>query len=523
MASTMKSGNESPVETGAGRRRGRDRRQARPKTSTAHYRHLTNPYLPTVLLSEDEVARIHQAALRVLADSGIRVLLPEARNLLAAAGAKVDEGSRMVWFDPDLVEESLTTAPPMIEGVPRGRDRRVMFGGNNVLMLPVAGPPFATDLERGRRTGTLADFDDFVKLCQHFDVIHAIAAMVEPQDVPMEFRHLESLRSQFVLSDKFPFIYSRGRPRVSDGLEMVRIASGVDHDDFGDFARCWTTINTNSPRQIDVPMCHGIMQFAETKQISIITPFTLAGAMAPVSLAGALTLQHAEALAGITLAQVVQPGAPVVYGGFTSNVDMRSGAPAFGTPEAVKAAYASGQLARHIGLPWRSSGVSTSNTPDAQGGYETMMNMMGAVFGGANVILHTAGWLESGLTASFEKFILDIEIVQMFAELFVPLDVSTEEVGVEAIDSVEPGGHFFGAEHTLERFEQAFYEPIVFSRQNFEQWTEEGSLTADQRATSVYKRILSEFEPPELDDAIAAELDEFVARRRAEGGALPES
>lgn len=520
---TDKNAQDGSVRSGARRGGGRRKRQSRPKPSTSHYRRLANPFEPMTILSEDEVAHIHEAALRVLSDSGIRVLLPEARTRFAGAEASVDESTLMVRLDPENVEAALSSAPSMFDGVPTGADRTVSFGGRHVTMFPVAGPPFVTDLEHGRRAGTLTDYENFVKLCQHFNVIHASAAMVEPQDVPMEFRHLETTRSQLVLSDKLPFAYSRGRAQMSDALEMVRIAHGVSHDEFTDVPRCWTMINTNSPRQIDVPMCLGIIQVAEAKQVTMITPFTLAGAMAPISLAGALTLQHAEALAGITLAQISQPGAPVVYGGFTSNVDMRSGSPAFGTPEAVKAAFASGQLARHIGLPWRSSGVSTSNAPDAQGGYETMMNMMGAVFGGANVILHVAGWIESGLTASYEKFILDIEMVQMFAELFRPTDASAAEIATDVIDSVEPGGHFFGAPHTLERFEQAFYEPLVFSRHNFEQWTQEGSLTADQRATTIYKRLIEDFEPPEIAEGVRAELDEFVARRRAEGGALPES
>jgi trimethylamine--corrinoid protein Co-methyltransferase len=245
--------------------------------------------------------------------------------------------------------------------------------------------------------------------------------------------------------------------------------------------------------------------------------------MAPVTIPGALVLQHAEALAGITLSQICRPGAPVVYGAFTSNVDMRSGAPAFGTPEAVKAAFASGQLARHIGLPWRSSGVCTSNAPGAQAGYESMMNMMGAVLGGANFILHTAGWLESGLSASFEKFILDVEMAQMFAEMFLPLDSSIAELGVEAISEVQPGGHFFGISHTLERYERAFYEPVVFTRANFGQWVESGSPTAAQRATRIWKQVLADFEPPPLAADIRQELDEYVGRRTAEGGAPPES
>jgi trimethylamine--corrinoid protein Co-methyltransferase len=505
------------------RRRGRSARRARPAETTHHYRRLLNPFRPLTVLSDDETVQIHEAALEVLANSGIRVLLPEARRRLEQTGAVVDESDLMVRFDPEMVTAALATAPAVYDVVPTAPDRSVTFGGTSVVMSPAGGPPHATDLERGRRNGTLDDFQDFVRLTQHFDVLHTTNPIVEPQDVALEVRHLETTRAQMLLSDKIPFIYSRGRARVTDSLEIVRIANRVDHDEFTSIPRCFTVINTNSPRQLDVSMCLGLIQFAEMNQVAIITPFTLAGAMAPVTLAGALTLQHAEALAAIALSQTARPGAPVVYGAFTSNVDMRSGSPAFGTPEAVKAAYASGQLARHIGLPWRSSAVSTSNTPDAQAGYETMMNMMGAALAGANVIIHAAGWMESGLAASLEKFILDTEMVQMWAETFRPLEVSEAEIGLGAIEEVEPGGHFFGVEHTLDRFHRAFYEPIVFSRQNFEQWTEAGALSAAQRATPIWKRILDQFEPPSVDDAIHAEIDDFVARREAEGGAPPES
>ena len=475
------------------------------------------------MLSDDAVSDIHKAALGLLRDSGIRVLLPEARKLFLNAGCVVEEDEQMVRLDPDLVTEALASAPAEFDVVARAPERRITFGGKNVVMVPVAGPPHVTDLESGKRNGTIADFDDFVRLTQHFDVLHTTSPWVEPQDVPLHLRHLQMTRSVLTLSDKVPFVYSRGRGQVTDCFDLIRIALGVDEAGFTQQQHCWTVINTNSPRQLDIPMCLGLIQFAEMNQVAVITPFTLAGAMAPVTLPGALTLQHAEALAGITLSQIVRKGAPVVYGGFTSNVDMRSGAPAFGTPEAVKAAWGSGQLARHIGLPWRSSAVNTSNVADAQAGYETMMNMMGAVLGGANMIIHAAGWLESGLAASFEKFILDVEMVQMFAEMFQPLDVSAAEIGVDAIKSVDPGGHFFGIDHTLDRYEQAFYEPLVFTRQNYGQWTEAGSQTAAQRATPIWKRIVAESEVPPFDDATRQELDEFVERRTAEGGALPES
>lgn len=502
----------------------RRRRAARPRPGpdTGRYRRLVNPYANLEVLSADQVAEIHRAALDILADDGIRVLLPEARARFAAAEATVDEGEQIVRIGPDTVEQALATVPEEFDIVPRNPERRVTVGGHHVLMMPVGGPPHVTDLVRGRRAGTLDDFESLLRLVQSFDVLHTTTPLVEPQDIPLHVRHLQMTRSLLTLSDKTPFIYSRGRATVADCLEMVRIAHRIDEEELLEAPRCYTVINTNSPRQVDVPMAQGILDFAAAGQAVVVTPFTLAGAMAPVTLAGALTLQHAEALAGITLAQITRPGAPVVYGGFTSNVDMRSGAPAFGTPEAVKAAFASGQLARHIGLPWRSSGVSTSNTPDAQAGYETMMNMVGAVFGGANLIVHAAGWMESGLSASFEKLVLDVEMLQMFAEMFRPVPVSEAEIGAEAVRSVGPGGHFFGAAHTLERYAAAFYQPLVFSRQNFGQWVEEGMPTAAARATSVWQRVLEEFEPPPMEEAVREELYDFVERRTSEGGALPD-
>ncbi len=506
---------------GRSRGRRRERRTHGPGSATAHYRRLVNPFTPLEVLDPEQVEAIHQAALRLLSSDGIRVLLPEASKHFAAAGSSVHEDDLIVRLSPELVAESLSLATAEFDITPREPQRRVSVGGRNVVMMPAGGPPHATDLDRGKRPGTLEDFENFVRLTQHFDVMHTNCPMVEPQDVPVEFRHLSMMNTQLTLSDKVPFIYSRGRGKVTDCFEMQRIALGLSEEEFMERPSCYTVINTNSPRQLDVPMCQGIIQFAEMNQVSIITPFTLAGAMAPITLAGALTLQHAEALAGIALSQIVRPGAPVAYGAFTSNVDMRSGAPAFGTPEAVKAAFASGQLARFIGLPWRSSGVSTSVVADAQAGYETMMNMMGAVLGGANVIIHAAGWVESGLSASFEKFILDVDMVQMFAEAFQPLGTSEAEIGLEAISSVDPGGHFFGVDHTLERYDTAFYEPLVFTRQNFGQWTEAGSQTATERANPIWKQIVEDFEPPPLDDGVRAELDEFVERRISEGGAMP--
>ncbi len=494
-----------------------------PERRSLRYRSLENPFPPQEILSADQVAHLHAAAMTILQEQGIRVLLPEARELLRGAGAKVDEETMMVFFEQALVAEAISSAPSSFELVARNPERTVTLGGRHLATVPVSSPPAVSDLDGGKRSGNLADFRDLVKLTQAFDVMHVTGPCVEPQDVPMQFRHLQSGLAYLTLTDKVPYLYARGRGQVADGFEMFRIGYGIDEETFASAPRCYTVINSNSPRQLDIPMCMGLIDFARAGQVSIITPFTLAGAMAPVTLAGALTLQHAEALAGLTLTQAARTGAPVVYGAFTSNVDMKSGAPAFGTPEYFKAALASGQLARHVGLPYRSSAPNASNAVDAQAMYETMMSLFGAVLGGCNVLLHSAGWLEGGLTASKEKFVLDVEVLQMVAETFQPLVVDDEEIGLPTIGETLPGGHFFGGEHTLARYRTAFYEPLVSDWANYGQWVEEGSRDATTRAGETWKRVIAEFEPPPLNDGIAAELDEFVARRTAEGGALPES
>jgi trimethylamine--corrinoid protein Co-methyltransferase len=399
----------------------------------------------------------------------------------------------------------------------------VSIGGTSVAFSTVGGPPNVYDIETGKRPGTFHDYQDFMRLAQSFDVVHLLNQCVEPLDLPLACRHIEVTHAQLTLSDKAPFVFSRGRGQVADCFAMFRIARRLSEEAFGDAIYCYTVINTNSPLQLDIPMAQGIIDFARAGQLAIITPFTLAGAMAPITIAGALVQQHAEALFGIVLAQLGRRGAPVVYGGFTSNVDMRSGAPAFGTPEFVKAAWASGQLARHIGLPWRSSNVNASNIPDAQAVYESQMSMWGALMGGCNILLHGAGWLEGGLSASREKFIIDVEMLQMFAELFRPVDAAADELGLEAIREVGPGGHFFAAAHTMARYRSAFYRPLLSDWSNFGQWTENGAKDATRRARDIAEKTLAEFEPPPLDAAIREELDAFKIRRIREGGALPES
>ena len=483
------------------------------------YRRLENTLLRQPAFSADRIEAIHQTALRVLGELGIKVLNEEARAYFQRAGAEVDADTQLVRIDPALVASALDSAPGefTLHGVSEAQD--VVLGGDHVAFVCVGGAPHISDLDRGKRPGTIEDTRNIIRLAEHFDVLHLQSPNVEAQDVPVHLRHYAVNEAQLTLSRKPAFVYARGGDQVNDGFEMIRIMRGLTRKEFEARPYCYTVINTNSPRQLDVPMCQGIIDFARAGQVSVITPFTLAGAMAPITMTGALLLQHAEALAGITLSQLVRPGAPVVYGSFTSNVDMKSGSPAFGTPEFVRAAFGAGQLARHIGLPWRGSAATASNAPDEQSVYEYLMSAWGSVLGGVNMMVHAAGWLEGGLTGSLEKFILDIEMLQTFAEIFTPLDAGDAEIAFDAVAGVDPGGHFFGCEHTMQRYQSAFYEPLVSDWSNFGQWTDNGALTATRRANGIWKQILQQFEAPPLDPARAEELEAFIRRRTDEGGA----
>ena len=505
------------------RRRSRRRRQgAAIKTAaarTAHYRQLKHPFQPQKVFSDDEIVAIHQTALQVLEELGLKVLLPEAREILSAAGAIVKED--MVYIGRDMVESALATAPVSIRLRAANPAREQIYENGALIFVAGSGCPNVTDLERGRRPGNMEAFEETLKLCQSFDVIHQFGPSVEPQDIPVNLRHYATTRAQLVLGDKPTYVFARGRGQVQDSFEIIRLGLNLSNQEFENGVWVSTVINTNSPRMLDLPMAQGIIDFARAGQMTIITPFCLAGAMAPVTVAGALTLQHAESLAGITLAQMTRAGAPVSYGGFSSNVDMKSGAPAFGTPEHVKLQLGSGQLARLTGLPWRSATGSASSIPDMQAATETDMALWGAMMANATLVIHSAGWLEGGLSFGYEKFINDVEALQILAELCQPTQASAAEIGLDALRDVEPGGHFFSTQHTMERYQDAFYRPLVADLRNYGAWVDAGSQTSAERATGIWKQVLRDYEPPDDSALIAERVASFIESRKAAGGASP--
>ena len=468
------------------------------------------------VLSADQIEAIHRTSLDILERLGIEVMSPRALDVLATAGAEVDRAARTVRLDRGLVESALSSAPACFVLTPRNAAKRVKLGGRAINFGLVAGPPNVHDFERGRRAGNFTDYCDFIRLAQFFNAIHLIGNQVcAPIELPANSRHLDTYRANMLYSDKVFHCTAIGAGRALDGIRMTAISRGLTLDQIAQSPGLITIISVNSPRRYDEAMAEGLMAMAEHGQAVVITPFTLMGAMAPAALAGALAQQNAEALFGIVLAQLVRRGTPVVYGAFTSNVDMRSGAPAFGTPENAKANVASGQLARRYGLPYRTSNTSASNAADAQGAYETEMSLWGAVLGHGNLIYHAAGWQEGGLTASFEKLILDVEMLQLMIEFLKPIVVNEQELGFEAIKGVPTGGHFFGEPHTLERYEHAFYRPLVSNWQNYENWQIAGAKDATQRATEVWKLALGEYQQPALDPAILEALDAYIVERRA--------
>ena len=476
---------------------------------------------PTEPLTQDGVLAIHDTAMRILEELGMQFLNPEAVDILRKAGCTIE--GETVRMGRDFVMEMVGKAPEQFIITPRNPEREITLGGGHILFGNVSSPPNYWDLSLGRKVpGTREMCANLLRLTQYFNCIHFAGGYpVEPVDVHASVRHLDVLFDKLTLTDKVPHAYSLGRERVEDVMEMVRIAGGLTHEEFEAKPRMYTNINSTSPLKHDFPMLDGWMRCARRGQGCVVTPFTLAGAMAPVTMAGAVAQSLAEGLSAIALAQYINPGVPCVIGTFTSNVDMKSGAPAFGTPEYMRATQMTGQMARFYGLPLRSSGSCAANVPDGQAMWETSNSLWAAVQSGTNMVYHAAGWLEGGLIASPEKFIMDCEILQQIQRYMEPEVCATNpsDLAFDAIAEVGHDGHFFGVQHTQDRYTTAFYQPFLSDWKNFEAWESAGAAWTPERANQVYHSILDDFEPPPMDIAVREELEAFVTRRQAEGGA----
>ncbi|MDP3261381.1 MAG: trimethylamine methyltransferase family protein [Tabrizicola sp.] len=479
-----------------------------------------NPDRPIEPLDAEGVQRVHKTAMRILSDIGIEFLNPEALEIMRKAGCRISGTN--VRMDEDFVMEMVGHAPETFTITPRNPAREIIMGGNHMVFVNVSSPPNSWDMERGKRSGDFETFKEFMKLTQYFNCIHVAGGYpVEPIDIHASVRHLDCLYEKLTITDKVVHAYSLGAERVEDVMEMVRIAGGLTEEEFQAKPRMYTNINSVSPLKHDFPMLDGAMRMARRGQPVVITPFTLAGAMAPVTMSGAVALSLAEALAALALLQYINPGCPVAIGTFTSNVDMKSGAPAFGTPEYMRATQMTGQLVRFYGVPMRASGVCAANVPDGQAMWETSNSLWSAVQSRTNMVYHAAGWLEGGLIASPEKFIMDCEVLQMIQRYFEEATFATTEddLAFDAIREVGPNGHYFGVQHTQDRYQDAFYAPICSDWRNYEAWQIDGSTWTHERAHRIYKQIMAEFEMPEMNGDHQEELRRFVAKRKQEGGA----
>jgi len=510
----------SPPAGSRRRERGRAHRSTGPQLAALP--RLANPWKPLEILSTEQVERILAAAFRVLEEAGLEIRSAAAREVYRRAGALVDEDSQIVRLGRDLVEGQLAHAPERFVLHARNAARHLHVGDNVVNFGPVTGAPHIRDLEGGRRYGDLEAFRNLLKLTHVLGVLHWQGGIVvEPVDVPVPTRHLLAYQAHIECADTVWAARGIGGVQAEDAIAMSAIEHGCSVAELAVRPTLMTVTNVNSPRRVDAEILDNVMTMARHGQCVVITPFTLMGAMAPVTLAGALVQQTAEALGVIALCQLLRPGTPCVMGGFTSNVDMRTGSPAFGTPEYVHAVLAGAQLARRLKLPVRSSAVNASPTVDAQSTYETAFSLQAAILSHSHLIQHAAGWLEGGLSASYEKFVVDAELLRDWAEILKRVSFDDEDLAVEAIKDVAAGGHFFGAPHTLARYESAFYRPLLSDWSNFESWREAGARDATQRATGIWKKLLAEYVPPPLDPAVKEAIAAYVARRTREIGEGP--
>ncbi len=469
------------------------------------------------ILSEEAMDVIDRGWRRLVSEIGIEFLLPEAVDVLVNAGQTLEDENR-IRFDPEFILEQVAKAPREFELQARNPARTAHIGGDHMVFAPVYGPPFIREGDT-RRDAKMADFENLVKLSQAFDQLDSPGGTIcEPEDRPLDSRHLDMVFALQTLSDK-PYMGSvTSGPNAADTIRMGEILFG-GREAIERAPVSISLINVNSPLRYDDRMLAAMLEYVKAAQAVVISPFLLMGAMSPVSLPATLVQQVAEALAGIALAQTIRPGAPVVFGSFLSNTDMQSGSPSFGTPESGLGVLCTGQIARRFGLPWRGGGgLNASQTVDAQAAYESLMTLLPTFLAGTNFVMHAAGWLEGGLVSCYEKFIVDVELLRELRHEFTALEIDEASLAFDAHTEVGPGGHFLGAAHTLERFRECFYRPLLSSTENFDRWSKRGARDATARASEIWRRTIEDYEQPPLDDAVRAELEEFVVRRRAELG-----
>lgn len=493
---------------------GAARRAARSAVSFETAKYIERNIPNYEVLTEEALQIIEYNADTVLEEIGVNFPdNPEALALWRAAGADVT-GDR-VRIPRGLARELCKTAPSQFTQHARNPARNVEIGGRNLVLAPVYGPPFVRDTAGGRRYATMGDFNKFVKLGYMSKWLHHSGGTVcEPTDVPVNKRHLDMLHAHMTLSDK-PFMGSVTEPsRAQDSVDMCKILFGAD---FVDQNTVMTSlVNINSPMTFDDVMMGALKVFAENNQASIISPFIVGGAMAPVSVAGTLTQVLAEVMAGIAYSQLIRKGAPVIFGAFVTSIDMNSGAPTFGTPEAAHITYGAGQLARRMNLPFRSSGsFCGSKLPDAQAAYETANSLNMGLLSGVNFMLHACGWLEGGLVASFEKFVMDADQLGALHHLARGVEIDENAQAMDAIREVGPGGHYLGCAHTQANFKEAFWKSDLLDYKPFETWSDEGARDTQSLAAARVEKLLGDYVQPPMDPETRAALDAFVAERKA--------
>ena len=468
------------------------------------------------ILSEDSLATLDRGWRRIVSEIGVEFMSDRALDLFRQAGQKVEDNN--VFFDPDFVLETVAKAPREFDVQARNPDNTVHIGGDSMAFSGVYGPPFVREGEV-RRDATMDDFRNFTKLAQSFKLLDSAGGVIcEPNDAPLDSRHLDMVNALLTLTDKIFMGNVVSGVNALDTIAMSEIVFG-GREAIERAPVSISLINCNSPLRWDDRMLDAQFEYSAANQACVITPFLLMGAMSPVSIPATLAQQMAEALTGITLSQLIRPGSPCIFGSFLSNIDMQSGSPCFGTPESAIGLLCTGQIARHFGLPVRSGGgLTSSQLPDAQAAYEGLMTMLPTFLAGINWVMHTAGWLDGGLVASYEKFVIDMQVLEMLQTEFTPLEITDETLAFGAHEEVGHGGHFLGAAHTMERFRTCFYRPFLSSSDNYERWMRFGAKDTAARASDVVRKRLDEYEQPPLDDAIRQELDEYVVRRRAELG-----